>query len=269
MDKDFHIEIIKAINEPEEAKWNYLDNLRKETKLSKAGFIAKLKEANNNIYRAWKALEMDIKLKLPEIQNLSFPYNSFMHLPHLKNFSTQFQGHINEQHLKTLENFIKIYELRTLQKEYLKMAKNAQKREETDKKESGETKPEDESIAIVNKFNSMPIEEVREHFRPLTEKENPKKKVWMTNEDFENFLKRSFGKEENLEKPKINLCHGAKMALVKLFYQFYEKCQIEDYSQNRKKEPFLILLKDAFLTNEFESLDTSNFKSSNSTYDWN
>lgn len=170
MDKDFHIEIIKAINEPEEAKWDYLDNLRKETKLSKAGFIAKLKEANNNIYRAWKALEMDIKLKLPEIQNLSFPYNSFMHLPHLKNFSTQFQGHINEQHLKTLENFIKIYELRTLQKEYLKMAKKAESGKETDKKETSESKQESKSNPLESiwmKNPSMTINEFLEKGQDL------------------------------------------------------------------------------------------------------
>lgn len=170
MNKDFHIEIIKAINEPEEAKWDYLDNLRKETKLSKAGFIAKLKEANNNIYRAWKALEMDIKSKLPEIQNLSFPYNSFMHLPHLKNFSTQFHGHINEQHLKTLENFIRIYELRTLQKEYLKMAKKAESGKETDKKETSESKQESKSNPLESiwmKNPSMTINEFLEKGQDL------------------------------------------------------------------------------------------------------
>ena len=115
----------------------------------------------------------------------------------------------------------------------------------------------------------MPMEEVRDHFKPLIEKKNPKKKVWMTNEDFDIFLRRSFGRDENLEKPKINLGHGAKYAIVKLFYQFYEKCQIEDYNQNRNKDPFLNLLKDAFLTNEFDDLDTSNFKGSNSKYEWN
>lgn len=136
-------------------------------------------------------------------------------------------------------------------------------------KETSEPKPEPESNPIENRFNQMPINEVRSHFLPLIEKKNPKKMVWMTNEDFDIFLRRSFGRDESLEKPKINLGHGAKLALVKLFYQFYEKCQIEDYSQNRNREPFLNLLKDAFLTKEFDDLDKSNFKASNSKYDWN
>ncbi|MEB2779994.1 hypothetical protein U3A58_06295 [Algoriphagus sp. C2-6-M1] len=261
MKKDFHIELIYAINEPEEAKWDYLDNLRKESKLSKAGFIAKLKQAKKNIFTAWEDLEKKSKLRLPDVDDLSFPYNSFLYYPHLKDFSTQFHGHINEQNLKTLENFIRQYELRTLQKEFLKKANKAQS-----SKDDAETKKNEEGIKNI--FNSMPIEQVREHFRPLTEKENPKKMVWMTSEDFEIFLSRSFGKVEDLEKPKINLGHGAKLALVKLFYQFYEKSQIEYYSQNRSKEPFLNLLKDAFLTKEFNDLDASNFKASNSKYEW-
>lgn len=126
-----------------------------------------------------------------------------------------------------------------------------------------------ESEVIKNIFNSMPIEQVRDHFKPLIEKENPKKLIWMTNEDFDIFLRRSFGKDGTLEKPKINLGHGAKLALAKLFYQFYEKCQIEDYNQNRNKEPFLNLLKDAFLTEEFQKFETSNFKASKSKYEWN
>ncbi|EKB47250.1 hypothetical protein B879_04150 [Cecembia lonarensis LW9] len=122
---------------------------------------------------------------------------------------------------------------------------------------------------IENKFNQMPMDEVRQHFRPLIEKKNPKKKDWMTNKDFDIFLRRSFGGETDLPKPKITLGHGAKYALVKLFYLFYDKCQIEYYNQNRNKEPFLNLLKDAFLTKEFDDLDTSNFKKSNSNYEWN
>jgi hypothetical protein len=114
----------------------------------------------------------------------------------------------------------------------------------------------------------MPIDQVRDHFKPLIEKKNPKGVIWMSNEDFKIFLRRSFGKDESLNKPKINLGNGAKMALVKLFYQLYEKCQIEDYTQNRNKEPFLNLLKEAFLTDEFNDIEASNFKASNSKYEW-
>lgn len=124
-------------------------------------------------------------------------------------------------------------------------------------------------ITIKNNFNQMPIEEVRSHFKPLIEINNPKGVIWMTNEDFDIFIRRSFGKDESLEKPKINLGHGAKMALVKLFYQFYDKCQNEYLTQDRKKDFFLDLLKNAFNTDIFNNLDNSNFKSKKSMkFEW-
>ncbi len=135
-------------------------------------------------------------------------------------------------------------------------------------KSTNESNIENPGVNIGNKFNQMPIEEVKSHFLPLIQKKNPKGKIWMSNSDFEIFLKRSFGLQTDLSKPKINLGHGAKMALVKLFYQFYDKCQSGDYNQNRNREPFLNLLKDAFLTKEFDNLDTSNFKAI-SKYPWN
>ena len=263
MKKDFHIELINAFNEPDQAQWDYLDNLRKETELSKAGFIAKLKEANNNIFQAWKSLEMNSKLRLPEVQNLGFPFNSFLYYPHLKDFSTQFQGHIYEQHLKDLENFIKLYELRILQKEFLKKAKKAQSSKE--KKE-----PENNEEEIKNTFNSMPIEQVREHFRPLTYKKNKVLggEIWMTEKDFDTFIKRSF-EGKKLEKPNIKLGSRGKGAVVKLFHQFYSKAFNGDFEM-RGKEKYLELLKDSFDTSIFENVIISNFKSDEkkSTYKW-
>lgn len=262
MENDFHIELINAINEPEQAKWDYLDNLRKETKLSKAGFIAKLKEANNNIFQAWKSLEMKSKSQLPDVYDLSFPFNSFLYYPHLKDFSTQFQGHINEEHLITLENFIKLYELRILQKEFLKKAKKAESSKE-------KVEPEKNEEEIKNTFNSMPFEQVKDHFKPLIEKKNPKGKIWMTNEGFDVFLKRSFGKKINLSKPKINIGYGGKYAIVKLFYQFYNHCQNESLNENRSKNPFIELLKNAFDTKDFDDMTNENFKGDKSDFDWN
>lgn len=262
MEKDFHIELINAINEPEQAKWDYLDNLRKETKLSKAGFIAKLKEANNNIFQAWKSLEMDLKWKLPELQNLSFPFNSFLYYPHLKDFSSQFQGHITEEHLINLENFIKLYELRNLQKDNLKKVKNSQINKEKEESQINE-------YETKNTFKSIPIEQVRDHFKLLIEEKNPKKKDWMTKEAFEVFIKRSFEAQSQLPKPKINIGQGGKYAIVKLFYQFYDYCQNESLTENRSKDPFIDLLKNAFDTKDFDGLTNENFKGDKSKYEWN
>ena len=119
-----------------------------------------------------------------------------------------------------------------------------------------------------NKFTQMPFEEVRFHFLPLIKQKTPKREIWMTNEDFEFFLRRSLGREEGLIKPKINLGFGAKYAIVELFYGFYEKCQKGEYNQNRNKEPFVELLKNAFDTKIFDNIDNSNFKPKKSKYEW-
>lgn len=140
---------------------------------------------------------------------------------------------------------------------------------ETFLKRDNKINKESQPIEFENKFNQMPIEEVRSHFKPLIEINNPKGIIWMTKEDFEIFIRKSFGEDESLEKPKINLGHGAKMALIKLFYQFYDKCQNEYLTQDRKKDPFLDLLKNAFNTDIFNNLDKSNFKSKKSMkYIW-
>jgi hypothetical protein len=118
----------------------------------------------------------------------------------------------------------------------------------------------------VNNFNSLPIDKVINHFNPLIKKEI-KGERWMSNEDFEIFIRRSFGMEK-LPKPKIKVGQGTKYALVKLFYQFYEKCLTENISENNKKAPFITLLKEAFDTDSFDDIRSDNFKKRNSKYEW-
>jgi len=122
---------------------------------------------------------------------------------------------------------------------------------------------------IKKKFNKMPIEEVRNHFKLLIEKENPRKTIWMTEGDFEIFMKRSFGGQTELPKPEINIGGTGKYAVVKLFYQFYSKSTDHPYNGNRKKDPFVKLLKDAFVNSDFDDLTNDNFKGDkNKKYEW-
>jgi len=122
---------------------------------------------------------------------------------------------------------------------------------------------------LENKFNSMPLEDVKNFFKVLTLKKNPKGKIWMSESDFETFIKRSFGLQTDLEKPSINIGRGGKYALVKLFWMYYNLCQNEDIALNRLKAPYYELLKNAFYTENFDDLRIDNFKESNSDYDWN
>jgi hypothetical protein len=136
------------------------------------------------------------------------------------------------------------------------------------KKPSFKKEEDKELCDIENKFNQMPIDQVRYHFKPLIEKENPKGVIWMSASDFDIFIERSFGMQTDLSKPKINLGHGAKYAIVKLFYGFYDKCQVEFLTQNRNKGPFIELLKKAFDTDIFDDMTNDNFKEK-SNYEWN
>jgi hypothetical protein len=266
---DFHIELVRACNEPPGNRINYLLMLRNEAKYKKEPFIVKIKDAFKNIQNAWEN-EFNFKkagLLNPEsISDITIPIFHFREYPGLENFSMAFNGYINKQVLEELSELVISLNLYLGIKEIKKGVSELS--QITDQKQTNNLKHK-ESNGLKNKFNLMPFEEVRSHFLPLIKIPNPKKIIWMTNEDFETFLRRSFGGEKDLEKPKINMGHGAKYAIVKLFYEFYNKCQIEDYNQTRNREPFLNLLKDAFLTKEFDDLDTSNFKASNSQYEWN
>lgn len=115
-------------------------------------------------------------------------------------------------------------------------------------------------------INEMPIEDVKNHFKKLVEKRNKDSKHWMTPEDFDIFIRRSFGLKLDLTKPKINIGSAGKYAVVELFYLFYEKCL--NYRPYNKKELFVNLLKDAFMTTRFNDLLIDNFKKNKNKYEW-
>ena len=133
-------------------------------------------------------------------------------------------------------------------------------------KSDSEEKPNNQ---FENQFNKMTIEDVKNHFKPLIIRENPDKKIWMTEGDFEIFMKRSFGGQTELPKPEINIGRRGKYAVVKLFYQFYSKSTDHPYNGDRKKDPFVKLLKDAFENSVYNDLTNDNFKGDkNKKYEW-
>jgi hypothetical protein len=116
-----------------------------------------------------------------------------------------------------------------------------------------------QEVPLKNEFNRMPIDQVAIFFTPLIETENSSGEKWMTPESFDIFLRRSFGKEESLQKPEINLGKGTKGAIIKLFYKFYSHCINKNYSSKREKEPYVKLIMDAFDTGVFDNLDNDSF----------
>jgi len=126
---------------------------------------------------------------------------------------------------------------------------------------------EDEEVPLENKFNGMSMKQVRSFFMPLVTKKNRGGKHWMTEDDFEIFLKTSFLKID-LTKPKINIGKSDKGAIKKLFFLFYEECLNESFSENNSKDRFVTLLKNAFNTPLFDDLTNDTFQKRDSKYEW-
>jgi hypothetical protein len=262
---DFHIELFRAYLEPKEAQFSYLDLVRKKSGYSKETFFAKLDQAFDNLREAWEDFHSLRTSNTSGDKNIGLPISGFNRYPVLLNFSRTFPSHIYKSTIQDLGKFVLSFKNQNSLKKLRKLI---------DSKIGNDSFiPEENLLNLIdevpqNKFNSLRFEEVRNHFKPLFEKKNPSGQNWMKDEDFEIFLKRSFGLQTELPKPKINFGSTGKFAVVKLFYLFYEKCLNEDITQNRKKDPFVKLLKEAFDTDSFNKLSNDNFKKDKNQYEW-
>lgn len=146
-----------------------------------------------------------------------------------------------------------------------------------EQKELFDGKPSNDSrsevgVGNTNKFNQMPLSEVIAFFHVLKSQKNDNHQgeTWLTSENFDLFIRRSFEKEPGLDKPKIRLGkkQGGKGAIIKLFHGFYTKCLVEHYTERNTMKKFYDLLVDSFDTNKFDD-NYTNFKSSISKYIWN
>lgn len=127
----------------------------------------------------------------------------------------------------------------------------------------------EELKGLRNRFNGLQMAKVIDFFSVLLVKKNNSGDFWMTEFEFEKFIRRSFAKED-LDKPKINLGTRGKGAIVKLFHEFYSYCHTENILENRDRSPFIKLLEEAFNSERFLNMRPDNFKSdkTKSTYDW-
>jgi hypothetical protein len=258
-DIDFHIELFKAFLEPIGSQNEILNRIRKKSGYSKNAFILKLEQAYSNLNEAWK-LELGKKRSFIHPENLEgfgFPISGLNRYPQLIDFSQAFHGHLTEDNLNQISSLVGSLKIKYMMKDLNNMVFE---------KSEAEEKPNNQ---FENQFNTMPIEEVRKHFKPLIERKKPNGEMWMTEGDFEIFMKRSFGGQTELPKPKINIGGTGKFAVVKLFYQFYSKSTDHPYNGDRKKDPFVKLLKDAFENSNFNELTNDNFKGDkNKKYEW-
>jgi len=132
---DFYIELFRAYLEPPGTQIEYLEMLRKESKYSRDAFVIKLKNAFDNIQKAYQ-MEVDFKRRfIPDIDektNLSFSINVFRKHDILIPLANEFvNGHaINRTKLEDLSFLINslgvYYSLKKIGKSISKLELKAQ-----------------------------------------------------------------------------------------------------------------------------------------------
>lgn len=140
--------------------------------------------------------------------------------------------------------------------------------QESDRKQTSKNKGEPNWEDYKNHFiPTMEVQEVVDFFSVLKKPFKGKGKPFLTEEQFNDFIKRSFCGEVNTPKPKIFLPQRSKLAVEKLFFIYYDRCRSE-VSYSKSKLEYLDLLKTAFDTLAFSNSDEKNFRINKSTYDW-
>lgn len=128
------------------------------------------------------------------------------------------------------------------------------------------TQSEGELKELKNQFNSMDLKDVESFFSELKSPFKNNAPI-LTEDQFRIFIKRSFCGDIVLDRPNINLPHGAPMATVKLFHGYYQRCRRESWDQKSKND-YLNLLKDAFNTKAFSEVRVERFDQGVSKHPW-
>lgn len=101
-------------------------------------------------------------------------------------------------------------------------------------------------INSENKFwKGLPMKNVVEHFKILTEKKNKNNEPYLTQQQFVSFLKKGFLNDSNQSIQKINCSAGEKGLIINRFYGLYNLA-VSQYSHISKKETFIKLFVNCF-----------------------
>lgn len=111
-------------------------------------------------------------------------------------------------------------------------------------------------LEMGNTFcRSMPMDIPIEHFKVLTIKKSKNGKPFLTQDEFEVFIKKAFLGIEGLEKQKFNQApKGEKFKIQYLFRQFYENYCYEYFDTGQNQDIFIRLLTDNFKGWDFENV---------------
>lgn len=100
----------------------------------------------------------------------------------------------------------------------------------------------------TNKFNSMPLKMVWEHFSPLTITKSKNGKPHLTEEQLNTFIREIFINDNNPlpNKIELNVEDGERKTLIGVFYNLFNKSKFEYENTKRCKSKYVKLLTDNF-----------------------
>lgn len=99
-------------------------------------------------------------------------------------------------------------------------------------------------------WNSVPIDEMYQHFEVMTKRLNKKDEPFLTKEQLEYFFEHVFVNNSVVPKKiKINYGKGEKGFVIKRFYQFYY--DVYPYTSERSKHRYIKLVCDNFQGMEY------------------
>lgn len=102
-----------------------------------------------------------------------------------------------------------------------------------------------------NKFNQVPLNQVKAHFEILTTQRSKKNnKPHLTKDQLDKFIEIAFLNDNERggveQKLLMNCTFGELQSIRRVFYEFYENCKFEYESTRNSKEKYVRLLTDYF-----------------------
>lgn len=126
------------------------------------------------------------------------------------------------------------------------------------KSESQEPQPIQNKVNVFCK--TMPLSIPQEHFKILTTKNSKNGKPFLTQNQYDIFIKRAFLGENHLQKLKFNQApKGEKLKIQYLFRQFYKNYGFEYFNTGQTQDIFIKLLTENFIGWDFKNVK-NNFK---------
>jgi hypothetical protein len=124
---------------------------------------------------------------------------------------------------------------------------------------TSKTKAKDNNLEEKTKSNIfsayMPLSIPEEHFKKFTTNKSKNGEPFLTNEQFDNFIKRAFLGIEDIPKQKFNqAANGEKFMVQYVFREFYEDYSFEYFGTGQVQDKFIKLLTENFNGWEFKNV---------------